>query len=150
MPIWRELGTVDGTLYGVWVKAANKSLVWYNADVFDDAGVEPRRATTTCCSSMQTISDFGVPPLSVGGANGWTLTDIFENIYLAQAGPEMYDQLAAHEIPWTDQSVKDALTTMAELVQVGLARPAERASALQTEFPESVEPCSPTRRKPPW
>ena len=28
-------------------------------------------------------------------------------------GPEMYDQLVAHEIPWTDQSVKDALTFMA-------------------------------------
>ena len=33
----------------------------------------------------------------------------------AQAGPEKYDQLAKHEIPWTDPSVKDALTTLAEL-----------------------------------
>ena len=38
-PIWRELGSVDGTLYGVWFKAANKSLVWYNARVLEDAGV---------------------------------------------------------------------------------------------------------------
>ncbi len=42
------------------------------------------------------------------------MTDIFENIYIRSAGPEMYDQLARHEIPWTDQSVKDALTIMAE------------------------------------
>ena len=28
----------------------------------------------------------------------------------------MYDQLAKHEIPWTDQSVKDALTVMADVV----------------------------------
>ena len=33
----------------------------------------------------------------------------------AQAGPEKYDQLAAHEIPWTDQSVKDALAEMAKV-----------------------------------
>src|SRR5579875_2180074 len=27
-PAWRELGSVGGTLYGVWFKAANKSLIW--------------------------------------------------------------------------------------------------------------------------
>jgi alpha-glucoside transport system substrate-binding protein len=111
-PIWRELGTVGGTLYGVWVKAANKSLVWYNTKVFT--------------------------PLSIGAANGWTLTDIFENIYLAQAGPEKYDQLAAHSIPWTDQSVKDALATMAQLVKSSWL-PGGTSDALQTEFPESVQ-----------
>ena len=99
---------------------------------------------------MQTISDFGVPPLSVGAANGWTLTDMFENVYLAQAGPELYDQLAAHEIPWTDPSVKDALTTMAELVQVRLAaRRDERGAADRVPGvgPERVH--RPTA-KPPW
>ncbi|MGW1552937.1 hypothetical protein, partial [Streptomyces sp. NPDC002346] len=31
----------------------------------------------------------------------WTLTDWFENVYLSQAGPEKYDQLAQHKIKWT-------------------------------------------------
>ena len=31
----------DGRLYGVWFKAANKSLIWYNVDVFERAGVAP-------------------------------------------------------------------------------------------------------------
>ena len=44
------------------------------------------------------------------------MTDIFENIYIRSAGAEKYDQLAKHEIPWTDQSVKDALTIMADVV----------------------------------
>src|SRR5690348_4160831 len=30
-PVWKELGTVDGTLYGFVFKAANKSTVWYDA-----------------------------------------------------------------------------------------------------------------------
>jgi spermidine/putrescine-binding protein len=137
-PIWRTLGTVDNTLYGVWVKAANKSLVWYNTKVFDDAGVKPASTFDDLLSSMQTVSDFGVPPLSVGAANGWTLTDIFENIYLAQAGPEKYDQLTGHSIPWTDQSVKDALATMGEVVKSSWL-PGGTGDALQTEFPESVQ-----------
>ena len=39
--IWRTLGSVDGTLYGVWFKAADKSLWWYDAPAFGRAGVRP-------------------------------------------------------------------------------------------------------------
>ena len=45
------------------------------------------------------------------GADGWTLTDWFENVYLSQAGPENYDKLPKHEIPWTDPSVEEALNS---------------------------------------
>jgi len=38
---WLDLGTVDGKLYGLFFKGANKSTVWYNVPVFEDAGVEP-------------------------------------------------------------------------------------------------------------
>ena len=36
-----EAGTVDGKLYGLLFKAANKSTVWYNVPLFEQAGVEP-------------------------------------------------------------------------------------------------------------
>ena len=55
-------------------------------------------------NTAQMIYDSGVTPFSVGGADGWTLTDWFENVYLSQAGPEKYDQLAKHEIKWTEYS----------------------------------------------
>jgi hypothetical protein len=130
-----ELGTVDGTLYGFIFKAANKSTVWYNVQAFEDAGVEPAATYEELIEAGNTIQQSGLPAYSIGGADGWTLTDLFENIYLRQAGPETYDQLAEHEIKWTDQSVKDALTTMAEILSqtdnmVG--------NPLQTDFPTSV------------
>ena len=31
---------VDGKLYGVWYKAANKSVVWYNTNIFAEVGAE--------------------------------------------------------------------------------------------------------------
>ena len=40
-PDWIKLGTVDGKLYGLVFKGANKSTVWYNVPAFKDAGVEP-------------------------------------------------------------------------------------------------------------
>lgn len=132
------IGEVDGTLYGLLFKAANKSLGWYNVPVFEDAGVEPPETWEDLPDVASTISASGVTPYSVAGADGWTLTDLFENLYLRIAGGEKYDQLAAHEIPWTDPTVVETL----EQMRVVLGDPANIAGgyrgALQTDFPTSV------------
>jgi alpha-glucoside transport system substrate-binding protein len=133
-----DLGTVEGTLYGFLFKAANKSTVWYNVQAYEDAGVEPAEEWEAFLENAATLSASGVPAYSIGGADGWTLTDLFENIYLRTAGPEMYDQLAVHEIPWTDQSVKDALTEMAKILGDTQNIAGGTQGALQTDFPTSV------------
>ena len=115
-PVWRELGSVDGTLYGVWFKAANKSLLWYNADLFEQAGISPPATWDEMMAAATTFLDFGITPFSVGGGSAWTLTDWFENIYIRSAGPELYDQLTRHEIPWTHDTVVEALERFAEVV----------------------------------
>ena len=79
------------------------------------------------------IAAAGVTPLSVGGADGWTLTDQFENLYLATAGPKRYDQLADHRIAWTDPSVTVALRAMSQLLQPKLVA-GGLAGALETDF----------------
>ncbi|MEV6695924.1 extracellular solute-binding protein [Streptomyces sp. NPDC051453] len=136
---WKNLGAYKGKQYGVYVKAANKSLVWYNTAAFEAAGISKAPATwDDFLSTAQTLSDAGSPAVSIGGADGWTLTDWFENIYLSQAGPEKYDQLAAHKIKWTDPSVKEALTTLARLWGKDDLIAGGRKGALGTEFPKSV------------
>ncbi|WP_198942173.1 ABC transporter substrate-binding protein [Streptomyces sp. CB02261] len=135
---WQELGAVDGTQYGVYFKAANKSLVWYNAAVFENAGATEPKTWKEFLSTAETISASGVTPVSVGGADGWTLTDWFENVYLSQAGPAKYDQLAKHTIKWTDPSVTAALTTLAELFGKPALLAGGTSGALQTEYPVSV------------
>ncbi|MBP0461802.1 ABC transporter substrate-binding protein [Streptomyces montanisoli] len=135
---WQDLGAVDGTQYGVYFKAANKSLVWYNHKAFQNAGATVPKTWPQFLKTVDTLSASGVTPLSVGGADGWTLTDWFENVYLSQAGPEKYDQLGKHKIKWTDPSVKKALTTLGQI----FGRPNTLAGgpdgALQTGFPASV------------
>ncbi|WP_461076166.1 ABC transporter substrate-binding protein [Streptomyces deserti] len=135
---WQDIGKVDGKQYGVYYKAANKSLIWYNAQVFENAGANEPKTWDELLTTAQTVYDSGVTPFSVGGADGWTLTDWFENVYLSQAGPEKYDQLAKHEIKWTDPSVKDALTTLAEIWGKKDYIAGGANGALQTEFPASV------------
>ncbi|MCX3064276.1 ABC transporter substrate-binding protein [Streptomyces beihaiensis] len=136
---WQDLGKVDGKQYAAYYKAANKSLVWYNAKVFQNAGAKEPKTWKEFLATAQAVYDSGVTPVSVGGADGWTLTDWFENIYLSQAGPEKYDQLAKHRIKWTDPSVKDALTTLAQLFGKKQFIAGGPDGALQTAFPKSVE-----------
>lgn len=132
---WRELGSADGTLYGVWFKAANKSTFWYDTNKLADAGVDPPETWDDLIEVAQTVRDSGAVPISIGGGDGWVLTDWFENVYLRTAGPEMYDQLVAHEIPWTDPSVITALERLSELwTQSDLIAP----NSANMTFPESV------------
>jgi len=133
-----ESGSIDGTLYGFVFKASNKSTIWYNVQAFEDAGVEPPATFDDLVAAAETVNASGIPAYSIGGSDGWTLTDLFENIYLRQAGPEQYDQLSAHEIPWTDQTVKDALTTMAQIFSDDANIAGGTTGALQTDFPTSV------------
>ena len=135
-PVWKELGTVDGTLYGFVFKAANKSTIWYDAGQLGP-GFVPPRTWDEFVETLRKLSDTGDTPLSVGGADGWTLTDWFENVYLQTAGGAMYDRLARHEIPWTDPSVRTALQTLGRVFRPEYL-PGGISSALQTEFTESV------------
>jgi alpha-glucoside transport system substrate-binding protein len=137
-PVWEELGSVDGELYGVWFKAANKSTVWYRPDAFDQAGVAPPETWDEFISASRTLADSGVAPVAIAGGDGWTLTDWFENVYLRVAGPEKYTQLANHEIPWTDPSVVTTLETLAQLWGEERLVAGGPQGALQTSFPQSV------------
>ncbi|OIV39126.1 sugar ABC transporter substrate-binding protein [Mangrovactinospora gilvigrisea] len=139
-PGWRTLGAYKGTQYGVYYKAANKSLVWYNTAAWQQAGLSKAPASwADLLKDGQTLSDSGTTPFSIGGGDGWTLTDWFENIYLSQAGATKYDQLTKHQIKWTDTSVAKALTTLAQLFGKPTLMAGGARGALQTDFPTSVD-----------
>ncbi|MEW1615704.1 MULTISPECIES: ABC transporter substrate-binding protein [unclassified Streptomyces] len=137
--VWKKYGSVDGSLYGLYFKAAHKSTVWYSPEALDQAGVKPPKTFEEMLASARAVSDSGLPAFAVAGEDGWTLTDWFENIYLSQAGPEKYDQLAAHLIEWTDPSVVRALTTLGDLFADKELIAGGQKGALSTDFPGSVE-----------
>jgi ABC-type glycerol-3-phosphate transport system substrate-binding protein len=137
-PAWLQLGTVKGKLYGLFFKGANKSTIWYNVHAFKSAGVKPPTTWPAFLAAAKTIHSSGAEAYSIGGGDGWTLTDLFENIYLRQAGPTKYDQLTTHKIKWTDASVKTALKTMAAVLSDTSNIYGGTTGALQTDFPTSV------------
>jgi len=139
-PYWKELGSVKGKTYGVLVKAAYKSIIWYRTKAFDDAGVQPPADWAGLTKAAQTLSDAGSTPfdLAAGSGDSWTLTDWFENVYLSQAGPDMYDKLTKHEIKWTDASVTKALQTLVQVWGKSNLIAGGGSGALQQKFDGSV------------
>ncbi|MFE9099372.1 ABC transporter substrate-binding protein [Actinomadura geliboluensis] len=139
-PYWKELGSSGGKTYGVMVKAAYKSILWYRPDAFSEAGVQPPAAWADLVKASGTLQDAGSTPftLAAGPQDSWTLTDWFENVYLSQAGPENYDKLAKHEIKWTDPTVGKALETLAQIWGKADYLNGGVAAATKTKFDESV------------
>lgn len=138
-----DLGTVDGTVYGFLAKANSKSTVWYKPASFTSLGVDVPKTWDDLLAIQQKYVDAGKTPWSIGadGNSNWTLTDWFENIYVRINGPDMYSKLfVTHEIPWTDDSVKQTLLAFQKIVD-----PADKNLAggsegtLSTDFKSAVD-----------
>jgi alpha-glucoside transport system substrate-binding protein len=112
---WTDITEFDGTTYGVMAKANSKSTVWYKPNSFQENGFQVPK---TWAELEQIVKDYkakGETPWAVGAQgrdNSWTLTDWFEQIYVRTAGGDNYDKLFSGELPFDDQTVKDALNEM--------------------------------------
>jgi len=115
-----DLGTVDGHVYGLFIAADFKSMVWYNTKAFEGRGYEvPTSWPALIALSDQIVADGGTPwaiGLESGAASGWTGTDWIEDIMLRTAGPVLYDKWVNHEIPWTHPAVKKAWEYFGQIV----------------------------------
>jgi len=117
---WRNLGTINGKLYAIYMKADVKSLVWYSPKKLHKGHYAiPKTWTQTVALSNKMIKH-GLHPwaFGVGGspASPWTLTDFLENVYLQLYGPAKYVQWYTHKIPWTDSTVKHAFAVMGQVL----------------------------------
>lgn len=135
-PYWSDLLTVCGELYGVWVKVAHKSLFWYRPALLDSVPTTWEELVATV-GDYRSIHPGPVAPLAVGAADGWVVTDWFENV-LAGRAPDLYDGLARGKRGWDDAPVRQSLADLADLWSIPGAFPGGGARALLTQFDESV------------
>lgn len=139
-----QLATVDGQLYGIFIKAAAKSLVWYNPVAFEEAGYTvPTTWDEMLQLSNQIIGEGGTPwciGLESGAASGWPGTDWIEDIMLRTAGPDTYDAWVDHEIAWTDPAIMNAWETWGVIVTNPDMVWGGTSGVLATNFGESPFP----------
>ena len=114
-----ETGTFDGTSYGVVVKAAVSSLLWYRADVFESEGYAAPESWSDLMDLSQTVADSGTTPWCVGiesgGATGWVATNWIEDAMLRLHGPEVYDQWVAGELDFASPEVTEAFELVGDI-----------------------------------
>lgn len=115
-----DLASVDDQVYGVFISADLKSLVWYSPKAFAARGYEVPTswpALIDLCNKI--VADGGTPwalGMESGAASGWVGTDWIEDIMLRTAGPDVYDKWVDHEISWTDPRVKKAFEYFGQIV----------------------------------
>ncbi|WP_067693360.1 ABC transporter substrate-binding protein [Nocardia jejuensis] len=145
---WRPLlhAGARGRLYGVPFKAACKSLLWYDKRRFGELGLPPPEAWTfrdfTTRMDELVRSGSSTRLLALGAADGWMLTDFFENMLLA-GWPDTYAGVADPDI-WRQNSARgrrdlaEAFTAVAEVWSHPHAFPGGIGKTLTRQFPDAV------------
>ena len=118
---WIKLGTVEGKLVGIFIKAALKGPIWYNAKEFPKvSGGAPPRTWDELMALSDKIAAGGTTPwcigLASGATSGWPGTDWIEDIVLRQAGPDKYDQWWQGTLAWSSPEIKTAWQTWGKVV----------------------------------
>lgn len=135
---WIDLGTVDGKLYGMFMKASSKGTVWYNPKVFAANDWEVPTTWDEMIALSDRIVDEEMNPWSVavesGEASGWPATDWIGEILLHESGGEVYDQWVNHDIPWTDSKIKSAWEKFGQIAITPDYVPGGAIAVLATNF----------------
>jgi alpha-glucoside transport system substrate-binding protein len=110
----------NGEHWGVPTNVNLKSMIWYPKDDFDAKGYQvPTTFDELMDLSDQIVADGGTPwcvGFESGSATGWPATDWMEDIMLRTAGPDVYDEWVAHDIPFNDPAVKSAAETFGQVM----------------------------------
>ena len=134
---WKDLGSTAGVTYGVNYTYGDRSAIWYKKAHLGKAGIEPPKTWDEFIASIEKLKAAGYAAPIAMPAKYWAHGEWFETLLIRNGGLDVAQKLASHEIPWTDQSVKDSLALMAPIFASDAMAGGTQA-ALQTEMPASV------------
>ncbi len=117
---WINLGSVNGKLVGVFIKAATKGQIWYDPKAFAAKGYQVPKNWNDLMALSNQIAASGATPwcegLESGATSGWPGTDWLEDIVLRQSGPQVYNNWWAGNVTWTSPEITKAWQTWGQIV----------------------------------
>jgi alpha-glucoside transport system substrate-binding protein len=132
-PAFVDLGTVDGKLVGVFIKATVKGLIWFNPDVYQfGPSATWSDLLHAAMSNADTIRPWCVG-LASGASSGWPGTDWIEDFVLRQSGPDVYDGWVAGQVKWSSPQIRRAFLAFGSVIADG-AVAGGRTEALRAHF----------------
>ncbi len=119
-PAWKDLGSVDGTPYGMFHRVNAKGWVWYNKPAWEAAGWAVPGTWDELMALGDEMKASGTAPwcegIESGSATGWKVTDWVENVMLRTQSVDIHDQWVTHEIPFSDERVKNAFDVVGSIL----------------------------------
>jgi alpha-glucoside transport system substrate-binding protein len=110
----------QGDTYGAFLSLNLKSIIWYPVAEFRRAGYGIPQTWDELIDLSEELRADGRTPwcvgLKSGLANGWPGTDWIEELVLMEAGVDVYDQWAFHEIPFDSASVRTAFERLGTIL----------------------------------
>jgi alpha-glucoside transport system substrate-binding protein len=115
VPALVELGSVDGSVVGVFMKLSVKGFIWYNVANYDGTrpatwdevmAIDPAPADSLFCVALESQAD-----------SGWPGTDWIEDFVIRQSGPEVYDSWVAGTTKWSDPAIKQAFEAFGNVLE---------------------------------
>ncbi len=152
-PGWLKLMQAAGPhgtrhYYAIIVKAALKSVIWYNPRQFPDRDLglltSPDLTWGQLTSLAKGLTGAGRSPWCMGmedsSNSGWPGTDWIEDIVLHQSGPQVYDRWVAGTLPWASAPITRAWQTFGQVAETPGLVHGGTGSELLTNYAQACQP----------
>ncbi len=93
--------------------------VYYRKDLYDQYGLSEPTDWDTFKSNCQTLLDNGIKCFTIGSKFLWTAGGWFDYLNVRTNGFDFHMDMAAGEVAWTDDRVRDTFAKWRELIDMG-------------------------------
>ncbi len=111
-----DIVSFEGHPYSVPVNIHRANVLWYNAQVFADAGIAPPQTFDDFFAAADALQARGITPLALGDKDTFESVQILETTLIGTLGPEGYKGLWTGQTSWSDPGVTQALETMKRML----------------------------------
>ncbi|GLU48594.1 ABC transporter substrate-binding protein [Nocardiopsis ansamitocini] len=120
LPSVMEAGQIDGVQYGIPLRGTQPVILFYNKDVFAEAGVEPPQTWQDLLDLVDTFTEEDITPFALAGAEGWPQQMWLQYLVDRLGGPEVFGRIQDGDPEgWRDPVVLEAARTVSDLVDRG-------------------------------
>ncbi len=110
--------TIDGSQWGVPYTYYQWG-VYYRKDIYEELGLTEPATWDEFIANCQAIIDSGRSCFTIGTKFLWTAGGWFDYINLRTHGFDFHMQLAAGEVSWTDDRVRETFANWRQLIDMG-------------------------------
>lgn len=112
-----QVALLAGKLYLLPVNLHRANLIFMNKHVLDKYGIDPPNTLDDLINAVKKLQERGVPGLVQAGADLFTVLHLWEQIFLAVAGPDKFTMFMYGTLSPDDPSIEKATDIFLELAK---------------------------------